>query len=71
MLKYLFFTKKGFVSYEVFPVLTIEFNMPFVHHRGTKTPMAVTQRDSAFPVINSYLFHLKNASGTSLLIFLH
>ena len=45
--------------------------MPFVRQGGTKTSMAMTQRQSAFLVIKSYLFHLKNVSGTSLLIVVH
>ena len=57
--------------YIIFSVLTFEFNMSLVRHGGTKTPMAMTQRHSAFPLERSYLLNLKNVSGISLLILLH
>ena len=44
--------------------------MPFVHHEATKTPMAVIQKHSAFPLEKSYLLILTNDSGTSLLVLL-
>ena len=59
------------VSTEFFPVLTHEFDMPFVRHGGTKIPMAVTKRPSAFSLEMNYLLNLKNVSGTSLFILLH
>ena len=53
-----------------FPVFTHEINMPFVGHRGTKTPMTVTQKHSAFALEKSHLLNLKNVSGTTLFILL-
>ena len=52
-------------------VLTHEFDMSFVVQGGTKISVTVTQRHSASPLENSCLFHLKNVSGTDLLILLH
>ena len=34
--------------------------MPFVLHGAAKTTVAMTQRQSAFLIIKSYLFHRKN-----------
>ena len=68
-LSFIFHQKRFYVlSTQFFPVLTHQFNMLFVRNGGTKTLMAVTQRHSAFPLEKSYLLHLKNVSGTSLLI---
>ena len=64
--------KKGFMFYllNIF-VLTHEFNISFVRHGGTKPPMVVIQRHSAFPLEKSYLLNFRNVSGKSLLILLH
>ena len=56
----MFHQKRFYVlSIDFFPVFTYKFNMPFVRHRGTKSHMAMTQRQSSFPVEKNYLFSLK------------
>ena len=68
----IFHQKRFYVlSTEFFSVLTHEFNISFVRYGGTKTPMAVIQRHSVFPLKKSYLLNLTNVSGKSLLILLH